>query len=307
LNPNVKVGVALTSGGARAAYEVGVLKVIYAGKCPAADGNPVEVFCGTGAGALNAAVVASRLPGQYPAALDYLQSLWADEIPCEGRSRNNRVFRKRLDTLQFLDLPYMWRRPLKAFWQYFRDLGVVLSGGGPEIWNDTSPMRRLITESVNLEGIRDGEIARPGRSLRVIASDRGSGKARVFSNQDFIEEDGYSVVLASCSIPGFFPPVDIGGRQYAYGGEMLEALVQAAADAGCTVIHLIHTDPGASVDASAVRKHKSLAAVHQFRPRAAFEGRKGVLDFTRDQVEKAIAAGESDALSHNCAASGCIL
>jgi NTE family protein len=307
LNPNVKVGVALTSGGARAAYEVGVMKVISAGKGPAADGNPVEVLCGTGAGALNAAVVASRLPGQYPAALDYLQSLWADEIPREGRSRNNRVFRKRLDTLQFLDLPYLWRRPLKAFWQYFKDLGVVLSGSGPEIWYDTSPMRRLITESVSLEGIRDGEIARPCRSLRVVASDRGSGQARVFSNQDFTEEDGYSIVLGSCAIPGFFPPVDLRGRQYGYGGEMLEALVQTAADAGCTVIHLIHTDPDATVDANAIRRSKGAAAVHQYRPRIAFEGRKGVLDFARDQIEKAIAAGESDALSHNCAESGCFL
>lgn len=98
----------LSGGGARAAYEVGVLKAIYNGKCPVASGPP-EVFSGTGAGAFNAAVIASRLPGQFPAPIAYLESLWADEIPQEGLMRNNRVFRKRLDTLQFFDIPFMWR------------------------------------------------------------------------------------------------------------------------------------------------------------------------------------------------------
>jgi len=61
LNANERVGLVLSGGGARAEYEVGVLKAIYSGKCPAA-------------GAFNAAVIASRLPGQFPAPIDYLES-----------------------------------------------------------------------------------------------------------------------------------------------------------------------------------------------------------------------------------------
>ena len=58
LNANERVGLVLSGGGARAAYEVGVLKAIYNGKCSAAAGSGApEVFSGTGAGAFNAAVI----------------------------------------------------------------------------------------------------------------------------------------------------------------------------------------------------------------------------------------------------------
>jgi NTE family protein len=373
LNSEEKVGLVLSGGGARAAYEVGILKGIYSGKCPAAQGNPPEVFCGTGAGAFNAAVMASRLPGQFPDPITYLQSLWADEIPREGMSRNNRVFRRRLDTLQFLDIPYMWRRPLKAWVQYFRDLGIV----GPEllsrtakaigtgnfgawlnlaIWHDTSPLFRLITESISLETIRDGEGRRPHRSLRVVATEKGSGKPQVFSNTDFSEDIGHSLVLASCSLPIIFPEVDIKGKKYLYGGLVMQTPLSPAIDAGCTVIHLMHNEPkgggfdseepstremlnrtiglalAAAVDrdldgrrrvnevldllqrsGSDASKYLNPAAgyrrvvVHQYRPRVPVGGKKGLLNFTREQVEKAIAAGESDARGHDCAESGCIL
>src|SRR5262249_60081791 len=133
-----------------------------------------EVFCGTGAGGFNAAVIASRLPGQFPSPIEYLESLWADNIPRERMMRNNRVYRKRLDTLQFFDIPFMWRRPLKSWALYFGDLGLLL----PEfagrtmkalfqgnfapwldlsIWREISPMQRLISETVSLGGIRDRE------------------------------------------------------------------------------------------------------------------------------------------------------
>jgi hypothetical protein len=78
-------------------------------------------------------------------------------------------------------------------------------------------------------------------------------------------------------------------------------------DAGCTVVHLVHTEPGEGNGTGGVRKTRPGIAVHQYRPRVPYEGEKGVLDFTREQIEKAIAAGESDALSHDCAASGCTL
>jgi len=374
LNPNEKVGVVLSGGGARAAYEVGVLKAIYSGKCRSATGNPVEVLCGTGAGAFNAAVVASRLPGQYPAPLDYLESLWADEIPREGRARNNRIYRKRLDTNQFFDLPYMWRRPLKSVVQYARDAALVVpelisrtaralltrsfgSWLNMEIWHDSSPMRRLITESISLESIRDGEVERPYRSLRVVATERGSGRAEVFRNADFTEEDGHSLVLASCSLPIIFPSVEIRGKQYLYGGLVMQTPLQPAVDEGCTTIHLLHSEPrerrndggaeptikqmlqhtlglalGAAVERdldNRRRVNEVLAAlaksgldsssllnpaagyrrvvVHQYRPAVRPGGYRDVLDFRRDAVKETIAAGERDALAHDCEESGCIL
>jgi NTE family protein len=263
VDPGEKVGFVLSGGGARAAFEVGVLKTIYGNGCPAArKQNPPEVFCGSGAGAFNAAVLTSRLPGQSPSPIGYLESLWADEIPREGLSRNNRVYRKRLDSRQFFDLPYMWRRPFKSWVQYCRDLGFL----APElarrtwkaltkmqfgswldltIWHDTSPMLRLISESISLEIIRDGESDQPQRALRVVATERGTGKPTIFRNEHFTDEIGHEAILASCALPIIFPSVEIHGKEYFYGGLVMQTPLQPAVDAGCTVVHLIHNEPKA--------------------------------------------------------------
>jgi len=52
-----KVGVIMSGGGARAAYQVGVLKAI-AGILPANIPNPFQIICGASAGAINAASLA---------------------------------------------------------------------------------------------------------------------------------------------------------------------------------------------------------------------------------------------------------
>ena len=54
--PKPKVGLVLTGGGARAAYQVGVLRAI-AEVLPDKTRNPFPVICGTSAGAINAASI----------------------------------------------------------------------------------------------------------------------------------------------------------------------------------------------------------------------------------------------------------
>ncbi|MFO1341454.1 MAG: patatin-like phospholipase family protein, partial [Burkholderiaceae bacterium] len=53
-------GLILTGGGARAAYQVGVLRALLAirRECQAPAGNPFPVIAGTSAGAINAAALA---------------------------------------------------------------------------------------------------------------------------------------------------------------------------------------------------------------------------------------------------------
>ena len=364
----------LSGGGARAAYEVGVLKAIYEGRCGIAKGaSPPEVFTGAGAGAFNASVICSRLPGQFPSPIEYLLSLWADEIPREGMMRNNRVYRRRLDWGQFFDIPFMWRRPLKSWIYFFRDLGYVgpevsrraagVLGGGNlasaldlSIWNDTAPMRRLITESINLGVVRDGETTQPRRALRIVATERESGTLRVFSNRDFTEDVGYAAVLASCALPVIFPAVNIQGKEFVYGGLVMQTPLQPAVDAGAEEIYLVHNEPRndprkeAPSALEAVNRSITLAisssferdldsrrrinamldgfdrakaktgvdmrdhipeaagqrrvVVHQFRPKQVVGG---FLDFSRGNIESAIAMGERDASQHNCSEAGCIL
>ena len=57
--PSDCTGLILSGGGARAAYQVGVLSVI-AELLPAGASNPFPVICGTSAGAINAVALARR-------------------------------------------------------------------------------------------------------------------------------------------------------------------------------------------------------------------------------------------------------
>ena len=52
-----RAGLVLTGGGARAAYQVGVLRAIVE-MLPEGASNPFPVICGTSAGAINAAALA---------------------------------------------------------------------------------------------------------------------------------------------------------------------------------------------------------------------------------------------------------
>src|SRR5437899_1487494 len=56
-----KTGLILTGGGARAAYQVGVLEAVSAILCEAGwapERNPYDIICGTSAGAINATALA---------------------------------------------------------------------------------------------------------------------------------------------------------------------------------------------------------------------------------------------------------
>ncbi len=57
-----KTALILTGGGARAAYQVGVLKAIRS-LLPEPGRNPFPILCGTSAGAINAALLAVAILG----------------------------------------------------------------------------------------------------------------------------------------------------------------------------------------------------------------------------------------------------
>jgi NTE family protein len=55
-------------------------------------------------------------------------------------------------------------------------------------------------------------------SLQIVAVDRGSGRRVAFGSDGAPEASVAEAVAASCAIPGYFAPVEIGGREYVDGG-----------------------------------------------------------------------------------------
>src|SRR5258706_15963669 len=69
-----KAGLVLTGGGARAAYQVGVLKAVRE-LLPSREKNPFPIVCGTSAGAINAATLAV-FADDFGAAVERLVGGW---------------------------------------------------------------------------------------------------------------------------------------------------------------------------------------------------------------------------------------
>ena len=69
-----KAGLILTGGGARAAYQVGVLKAVRE-LLPMPEENPFDILCGTSAGAINAATLAVYADN-FDAAVSNLLEVW---------------------------------------------------------------------------------------------------------------------------------------------------------------------------------------------------------------------------------------
>lgn len=132
---NKKIGLIMTGGGARAAYQVGVLKAI-AELVPKEAHNPFHIICGTSAGAINAASLASHTYN-FRKSVQRILSIWAN-------FHVSHVFRDDVPTILFI------------VWQWF--LGTVFAGRGRKedylYLLDRRPLRVLLNNHIYTEDIQ---------------------------------------------------------------------------------------------------------------------------------------------------------
>ncbi|MDH5445387.1 MAG: patatin-like phospholipase family protein [Gammaproteobacteria bacterium] len=129
-----KLGIVLTGGGARAAYQVGVFKAI-ADILPHKANNPFQIICGTSAGAINAASLACY-SADYRDAVRRILMIWAN-FRCEH------VFRT--DLLGISQTGARWLTSMM--------LG-GLGKNNPNCLLDRSPLRILLGKYIRTELIQ---------------------------------------------------------------------------------------------------------------------------------------------------------
>jgi NTE family protein len=197
-----RVALLLPGGGARSAYQVGVIKAI-ASWTPAGAPLPFQVLCGTSAGAINAAVLAS-LGADFRAAAAELARVW-------GGFRVGQVFRAGpLDML---------RSGLHLF-------AALLTGGWllpmPRALLDNSPLRALLERNVDFAALRRCIAEGRPDALAVTATSLTHGESVTFieASRPFdpwfrAARRGIAATLdvdhlmASAAIPLLFPPVEM--------------------------------------------------------------------------------------------------
>jgi NTE family protein len=223
----------LPGGGARGAYQVGVLRAI-ADISPSRD-NPFPVICGTSAGAINAAVLASHAH-EFRIGVDRLEHFWSSMF-CA------RVYRT--DAWSVLKSGLHWAASL--------GLGTRLVSQ-PRSLLDNKPLRSFLDRTLRLEGI-DEAIARGAlRGVSVTAS--GYSCAAAISWYQAVAgvtpwsrarrggqptRLGVNHLLASAALPLLFPAERVGHEYFGDGGMRMLAPLSPAIHLGANRLLVIST------------------------------------------------------------------
>jgi NTE family protein len=231
----------LPGAGARGAYQVGVLKAI-AELLPPNATCPFAVLSGTSAGAINAAVLASRAT-HFRYAVEEMEQVWANfEV--------GQVFRA--DSLSMLKSSLHW-----LFAMVFGGLG----GHNPRSLLDSSPLEALLARRIRFkhidQALRRGLID----ALAVTASAYSSARSVTFY-QSLEPPAPWSRtrrigrptririehLMASAAVPFIFPPVRIGAEYYGDGSMRHRAPLSAPIHLGADRLLVIgvrdeHPDP----------------------------------------------------------------
>lgn len=203
-------GIVLTGGGARAAYQVGVLKALMALRREAGGGrgNPFGVITGTSAGAINAAALACQAD-DIDGAVDALAAIW-ENFAAE------QVYRA--DAFGVVRTGARWLTMLSASWAVAR-----WRRARPRSLLDNAPLGDLLSQQLPLKRIRALLRAKHLQALAVTASSYSSGLHVTFyqaaqgfapwaRTQRLAVPGAISVehLLASSAIPFVFPAVRLG-------------------------------------------------------------------------------------------------
>jgi NTE family protein len=249
----------LTGGGARAAYQVGVLKAI-AEFLPRNAHCPFAIICGTSAGALNAATLAVNA-GNFRRGVQYLTNTWKN-------FHANQIYRT--DLIGVFNNSMLWLA------------GVLLNMIGINRLTkvsllDNSPLIELLEEILPCEKIQESIDAGLLHALSITASGYGSGQSVTFYQG--VEQlvpwrrkgrIGISTrienkhLLASSALPFIFPATQINREYFGDGSMRQTAPISPALHLGATRVLII----GASVignpehpDRAEIGAYPSLASI----------------------------------------------
>ncbi|KTD26963.1 patatin family protein [Legionella israelensis] len=213
-----KIALYLAGGGARGAYQVGVLKAI--DHILQVKSLPFNVVSGVSVGSINAIVLAENAQN-FPAAVEKLNHLWS-EIRCQQiyNASNYELSKSVLRNLSTMIIKQ-------------RQAGHLLN---------TQPLRRFISDNVDLNLINENIANQHLETIEIITNCYETHQTISFYNHgDTNFEDWHyprhsskkvqlqtEHILASAALPLFFPTVNIDGQHYGDGSMGLVSPLRGA-------------------------------------------------------------------------------
>ena len=206
-----KLGLVMTGGGARAAYQVGVARALY--EILERKNNLFDVISGNSAGAINSTYLAANCEN-WDVATHNLVELWS-------RVKPQNIYDLRKRTISDLGLKWV--------------SGTVLGGLTPKGSSinhllDTSPLKTLAEKEVDFTHISKNIAQKLLHAVSLSVTNYNTGSSVIYYEcedtiKDWTRSDRFSCktklqvehLMASSSIPFFFPPIKIGDSFYGDG------------------------------------------------------------------------------------------
>ena len=198
----------LTGGGARAAYQVGVLKAV-SEICPKRRW-PFPIIVGTSAGAVSASILAANVT-RWHQSMKEIENVWAN-------FRINQVFRS--DATAMLKAGGRW-------------MGSLFTGGAigpPKSLLDNSPLRELLSQVTDFDAVRVNVAHGHLRALALCATSYFTARSVSFFEADTTIGEwsrtqrhgeraplSLDYLMASLGMPFLFPPSCLRGEYFGDG------------------------------------------------------------------------------------------
>ena len=234
LTSHRQIGVVLSGGGARAAYQVGVLAAINDWLGEGAE-NPFKVILGTSAGAINAVCLAAGAQN-FSQAIYNLREVWQS-------LNTSDVYRT--------DWAGVSWQAVRFIWQHILGLGKKTIG--PALL-DQSPLRQFLKQHIDFELVRQSIEKGDVSALGITAFAYGSGQSVTFYQSNQIEKswvryrrEGHAEnitlehLMASTAIPLIFSPIALNGEFYGDGALRQVAPLSPALHLGAHRVLVLET------------------------------------------------------------------
>lgn len=253
--PAGRIGLALAGGGPLGAvYEIGALRALDEA-IEGLDCNALDVYVGVSAGSLIASFLANGIsPTQMVRSLVGAQSDDDPLLPSVFFTPAYREWARRAAQLPALLGESAWEflqhpNPFRSLRHLRRAIPVAVF--------DNEPLRRALEHAFSENG-RVDDFRQLDRTLIVVATDLGAGKAVRFGSPGWEDVSISTAVQASTAFPGLYPPVQIGDR-YCVDGVLLKTVhASVAFDAGAKLVlcvnPIVPTDTSAGIAVGALRR-----------------------------------------------------
>lgn len=186
---HLNIGLVLSGGGAKGAYEVGVFKALW--ELDLVDN--IKVVSGTSIGSVNALFLAMNDK-------EILNSGWS--------SLSYSRFIHKQESIRIAKVSQLINRVRHSENRILEELKIsdigLLSQSGIE---------NFIDDFVDIETVRKSE-----KDIYACTYNIDKERPEYFKLDEFSEEDVKKIVLASCAVPYIFKPITFNGNRYADGG-----------------------------------------------------------------------------------------